>query len=142
MWCAQSGAIDHRAAGDAHRFRTTDIDPIDPAADVAGRQMFMQDPGHPMTAALVKEFGIYPPGCHVRLASGELAVVGKVQVSLSAQRGQKLRLHMSADAIKPAHSRGKVMSSGNSVVSQSMKASANNAAAKPLHAAAVGVRPQ
>ncbi len=45
------------------------------AADLAGRQMFMQDPGHPMTAALVKEFGIYPPGCHVRLASGELAVV-------------------------------------------------------------------
>jgi HD-GYP domain-containing protein (c-di-GMP phosphodiesterase class II) len=45
------------------------------AADLAGRQMFMQDPGHPMTAALVKEFGIYPPGCYVRLASGELAVV-------------------------------------------------------------------
>jgi HD-GYP domain-containing protein (c-di-GMP phosphodiesterase class II) len=45
------------------------------AADQAGRQMFMQDPGHPMTAALVKEFGIYPPGCHVRLASGELAIV-------------------------------------------------------------------
>ena len=44
-------------------------------ADMAGRQMFMQDPGHPMTAALVKEFGIYPPGCHVRLVSGELAVV-------------------------------------------------------------------
>ena len=45
------------------------------AADLAGRQMFMQDPGHPMTAALVKEFGIYPPGCCVRLASGELAIV-------------------------------------------------------------------
>ncbi len=45
------------------------------AADVAGRQMFMQDPGHPMTAALVKEFGIYPPGCYVRLESGELAIV-------------------------------------------------------------------
>ena len=44
-------------------------------ADQAGRQMFMQDPGHPMTAALVKEFGVYPPGCHVRLASGELAIV-------------------------------------------------------------------
>ena len=28
-----------------------------------------------MTAALVKEFGIYPPGCHVRLASGALAIV-------------------------------------------------------------------
>ena len=45
------------------------------AADLAGRQMFMQDSGNPMTAALVKEFGIYPPGCMVRLASGELAVV-------------------------------------------------------------------
>lgn len=44
-------------------------------ADQAGRQMFMQDPGHPMTAALVREFGIYPPGAYVRLASGELAIV-------------------------------------------------------------------
>ncbi|MDQ2778558.1 MAG: hypothetical protein M3Y32_03265 [Pseudomonadota bacterium] len=45
------------------------------SADVAGRQMFMQDPGHPMTAALVREFGIYPPGCFVRLVSGERALV-------------------------------------------------------------------
>ena len=45
------------------------------AADLAGRQMFMQDPGHPMTAALVREFGIYPPGAYVRLASGETAIV-------------------------------------------------------------------
>lgn len=45
------------------------------AADQAGRQMFMQDPGHPMTAALVKEFGIYPPGCHVRLESGAVGIV-------------------------------------------------------------------
>ena len=45
------------------------------AADLAGRQMFMQDPGHPMTTALVREFGIYPPGCYVRLVSGELAIV-------------------------------------------------------------------
>lgn len=45
------------------------------AADKAGRVMFMQDPGHPMTAALVKEFGVYPPGCFVRLASGETGVV-------------------------------------------------------------------
>jgi HD-GYP domain-containing protein (c-di-GMP phosphodiesterase class II) len=45
------------------------------AADLAGRHMFMQDPGHPMTAALVREFGIYPPGCYVRLVSGELAIV-------------------------------------------------------------------
>lgn len=44
-------------------------------ADVAGRQMFMQDPGHPMTAALVKEFGVYPPGCQVRLVSGAVGIV-------------------------------------------------------------------
>ena len=50
------------------------------SADQAGRQMFMQDPGHPMTAALAKEFGVYPPGCHVALVTGELAVV--------IQRGQ------------------------------------------------------
>jgi hypothetical protein len=45
------------------------------AADQAGRQMFMQDPGHPMTAALAKEFGLYPPGCHVALANGEMGIV-------------------------------------------------------------------
>jgi HD domain len=45
------------------------------AADLAGRQMFMQDPTHPITTALVREFGIYPPGCCVRLVSGELAIV-------------------------------------------------------------------
>lgn len=45
------------------------------AADQAGRLMFMQEPGHPMVAALVKEFGVYPPGCWVRLTSGETALV-------------------------------------------------------------------
>jgi HD-GYP domain-containing protein (c-di-GMP phosphodiesterase class II) len=43
--------------------------------DLASRQMFMQDPGHSITTALVKEFGIYPPGCLVRLVSGETALV-------------------------------------------------------------------
>ena len=47
------------------------------AADRAGRAMFMHDPGNSMTAALVKEFGVYPPGCFVKLASGETAVVIK-----------------------------------------------------------------
>jgi HD-GYP domain-containing protein (c-di-GMP phosphodiesterase class II) len=47
------------------------------AADRAGRAMFMYDPGNSMTAALVKEFGVYPPGCFVRLVSGETAVVVK-----------------------------------------------------------------
>jgi HD-GYP domain-containing protein (c-di-GMP phosphodiesterase class II) len=47
------------------------------AADQAGRAMFMQDPGHPMSVALAKEFGVYPPGCFVKLKSGETAVVVK-----------------------------------------------------------------
>jgi HD-GYP domain-containing protein (c-di-GMP phosphodiesterase class II) len=47
------------------------------AADQAGRAMFMQDPGHPMSVALAKEFGVYPPGCFVKLKSGEIAVVAK-----------------------------------------------------------------
>ena len=47
------------------------------AADRAGRAMFMYDPGNSMTAALVKEFGVYPPGCFVKLLSGETAVVVK-----------------------------------------------------------------
>lgn len=67
-------------------------------ADLAGRQMFMQDPGHPMTAALVREFGIYPPGCHVRLNTGELAIVVErgptittpVVACLSSARGAPL----------------------------------------------------
>ncbi len=47
------------------------------AADKAGRMMFMQEPGHPMIAALVKEFGVYPPGCFVKLMSGETGLVVK-----------------------------------------------------------------
>ena len=68
------------------------------AADKAGRAMFMQDPGHPMTAALVKEFGVYPPGAFVTLASGETGVVVKrgptvtspVVAALSSKTGANL----------------------------------------------------
>ena len=67
-------------------------------ADQAGRQMFMKDPGHPMTAALAKEFGVYPPGCHVSLVSGELGIVIKrgptvttpIVASLTNERGAAL----------------------------------------------------
>jgi HD-GYP domain-containing protein (c-di-GMP phosphodiesterase class II) len=47
------------------------------AADRAGREIFMRDPSNPITAALVKEFGVYPPGCFVTLASGETGIVVK-----------------------------------------------------------------
>lgn len=46
-------------------------------AHEAARLMFVGDQGHPMAAALVKEFGLYPPGCCVRLASGEVGMVVK-----------------------------------------------------------------
>lgn len=41
----------------------------------AARDIFMQNQGHPLAAALIKEFGIYPPGCFVKLLSGETAIV-------------------------------------------------------------------
>lgn len=44
-------------------------------ADVAARMMFTTDRANPVTTAIVKEFGLYPPGCHVKLASGETGVV-------------------------------------------------------------------
>lgn len=46
-------------------------------ADRAGREIFMRDPANPITAALVKEFGVYPPGCYVALATGETGIVVK-----------------------------------------------------------------
>jgi HD-GYP domain-containing protein (c-di-GMP phosphodiesterase class II) len=44
-------------------------------ADSAARSLFADHPGDPTTAALIKEFGLYPPGCFVRLASGETGIV-------------------------------------------------------------------
>lgn len=46
-------------------------------ANEAGRSIFLQDQGHPMATAIIKEFGIYPPGSFVKLASGEAGVVVK-----------------------------------------------------------------
>ncbi|MBI5259581.1 MAG: phosphohydrolase [Burkholderiales bacterium] len=45
------------------------------SAQDAARQMFAETRGHPAAAAIIKEFGIYPPGKVVQLASGEMAVV-------------------------------------------------------------------
>lgn len=40
-------------------------------------QLFRDDKGGPLSTAMIKEFGIYPPGDFVRLASGELGIVVK-----------------------------------------------------------------
>lgn len=41
----------------------------------AARELFLQNPGDPMAALLIKEFGIYPPGCYVTLVTGEVGIV-------------------------------------------------------------------
>lgn len=44
-------------------------------AKQAAQELYLQNPGHPVASLLIKEFGIYPPGTLVKLASGEAAVV-------------------------------------------------------------------
>jgi hypothetical protein len=63
------------------------------AADIAARSLFAADSNSPLTTALVKEFGIYPPGCFVKLVSGETAVVLK--------RGATLQTPMVAAVTTP-----------------------------------------
>lgn len=41
----------------------------------AAKQLFREDQGGPMSNAIIKEFGIYPPGEVVKLANGEIGVV-------------------------------------------------------------------
>lgn len=45
------------------------------STQVAARQLYQESGGAPASAAIIKEFGIYPPGEFVQLKSGELAVV-------------------------------------------------------------------
>jgi HD domain len=55
-------------------------------ADAAARQQFQAGRGDVMTAALIKEFGLYPPGCAVRLKSGEVGLVMRRGESASTPR--------------------------------------------------------
>jgi len=51
-------------------------------AHQAAKDLYAQSGGNPLAAALIKECGIYPPGCFVKLASGESAVVTRRGLSL------------------------------------------------------------
>lgn len=44
-------------------------------AQQAARDLYAQNSGHPVAAALIKECGIYPPGTYVKLANREVAIV-------------------------------------------------------------------
>jgi HD-GYP domain-containing protein (c-di-GMP phosphodiesterase class II) len=41
----------------------------------AARQLFREDHGGPLSSAVIKEFGLYPPGEVVKLSSGEIGIV-------------------------------------------------------------------
>jgi hypothetical protein len=64
-----------------------------------------------LAAVLIKEFGIYPPGCFVKLASGETAIVIKRGVSANApivaaltnRNGDVLNQPVSRDTAVPAN---------------------------------------
>ena len=43
--------------------------------NIAARKLFTQNQADPLAAAVIKEFGIYPPGCYVKLVTGETAIV-------------------------------------------------------------------
>lgn len=43
-------------------------------AKQAAQSVYLASDGHPIASALLKEFGVYPPGCFVVLESGEMAV--------------------------------------------------------------------
>jgi HD-GYP domain-containing protein (c-di-GMP phosphodiesterase class II) len=68
----------------AHLLRAADVfmAKISPRAlrapllpQVAARQLFQEEKGGPVAAALIKGLGVYPPGDFVRLKNGEAAIV-------------------------------------------------------------------
>jgi HD-GYP domain-containing protein (c-di-GMP phosphodiesterase class II) len=80
-------------------------------ADVAARRLFATSPADPAATALIKEFGLYPPGCFVSLASGETGMVVRRGPSAHAplvavmtnERGATLSEPVRRDTSKPAH---------------------------------------
>ncbi len=89
-------------------------------ADKAVRQFHHARPNDPLTAAIVAEFGIYPPGCAVRLQSGEIGVVMRrgaspatpLVVAVRAPGGDALPKPLLRDtAGRPEHTIANVVSS-------------------------------
>jgi HD-GYP domain-containing protein (c-di-GMP phosphodiesterase class II) len=73
----------HEVSPGAHVLRNIDVymAKISPRAkrpavlpQVAVRQIFQQNPGDPLSMAVIKTLGVHPPGSLVKLRSGEIAV--------------------------------------------------------------------
>jgi HD-GYP domain-containing protein (c-di-GMP phosphodiesterase class II) len=72
-------------------------------ADAAARLQYQAGRGDAMTAALIKEFGIYPPGCAVRLKSGEVGMVMRRGESASTPRVAVLTDRVGDALMEPVH---------------------------------------
>lgn len=78
-------------------------------AHQAAKDLYAQSGGNPLAAALIKECGIYPPGCFVKLASGEAAVVTRrgltlkdpLVVALTNPQGEPLGRPVKRDTSQP-----------------------------------------
>ena len=78
-------------------------------ADSIARSLFADLPGDPTTAALIKEFGLYPPGCFVKLASGETGIVVRrgpgahtpEVATVTTARGAALSVPLRRDTSRP-----------------------------------------
>jgi HD-GYP domain-containing protein (c-di-GMP phosphodiesterase class II) len=80
-------------------------------AQQAARDLFLAAKGDPIAAMLIKEFGIYPPGCFVKLASGEAAIVVRrganantpMACALTNRNGDPLADHPRRDTSLPTY---------------------------------------
>lgn len=79
------------------------------ATDVAARRFYRERAGSPMAAAMIKEFGLYPPGSAVQMASGETGVVMRrgesantaVVIAVTNPLGEPLPIPQRRDTSRP-----------------------------------------
>jgi HD-GYP domain-containing protein (c-di-GMP phosphodiesterase class II) len=80
-------------------------------AQKAARDLYIQSMGDPLAGLLIKEFGIYPPGCYVKLTSGEMAIVthrgatanAPIVAAITNKNGDQLALPMRRDTAVAAN---------------------------------------
>lgn len=77
----------------------------------AAKQLYGEDHGGPLSTAIIKEFGIYPPGEVVKLASGEIGIVMRrtaqtkcpLVAAVTDAAGQPVARTNQRDTSKPEH---------------------------------------
>jgi len=77
----------------------------------AAKQLYTEDHGGPMSTAIIKEFGIFPPGEVVKLASGEIAIVMRrtasakcpIVATIADAAGRAVTRSVQRDTAQPEH---------------------------------------